>query len=671
MDAQAELLAALLRALRTEGFEADTGPVRTYAEHPDLVSVPVTRAGRGSTEWLHVLAAALDAAALARLMALSERTRGRPSGSALLHGIQLLATPLPVTVVSEQRPTPPGFSPLAEVHADRPLDWRDLAARMMPICDGLAELAVPGGEPPITHGDLTAEDLYIEHRTGLVWLGGFVRGALARRPGDPPSERPGVRAAEPDTTRLIDILEELGSPPAGVVQRWRAAVEHVQGNPHVAALALEEVLGSAQDEDGTVVDEDVQFSLYRPDTIVPGRWHPFLAFAHKTDLVDDGTSAVVDPVEQVEAQARALLATENTPYRTVRTDSGTALGRGADLTFELWLDGAEVNPPRAQLSWQEPVHRVEFRVRATTAVAGSRLNGGLRVFSAHLLIAETGFSVRVGQPDQSAPVPDASPDIAVSSAEQLTPEPVHRYRKIFASYSHRDGDVVAAVRRYTEVTGDRYLIDSETLRSGETWSDRLAQLIEEADVFQLFWSHHSMGSPHVRREWEHALSLRREQFVRPVYWEDPFPEDPAAGLPPEDLLVLHFSSLSPAPVVGPGSVAAHTDGSVTTTICGVCGQSVRLDAKFCVHCGTLMRGVAAPSVAEPEPVFDQASWQAPSGPAAPVQPAPAMPPPMPPPMDSLRSDAARSRGPRMLQLLALGLIVAVVVAVIVAVLTLG
>jgi hypothetical protein len=85
----------------------------------------------------------------------------------------------------------------------------------------------------------------------------------------------------------------------------------------------------------------------------------------------------------------------------------------------------------------------------------------------------------------------------------------------------------------------------ETLRAGEVWDERLMQMIEEADVFQLFWSRHAMESPYVHREYEHALSLNRPNFVRPTYWEDPLPSDPARNLPPEILLRLHFQRIGP------------------------------------------------------------------------------------------------------------------------------
>ena len=41
-------------------------------------------------------------------------------------------------------------------------------------------------------------------------------------------------------------------------------------------------------------------------------------------------------------------------------------------------------------------------------------------------------------------------------------------------------------------------------------------------------------------EWEHALALQRPLFIRPLYWEEPRPEDPSQKLPPVALQALHF-----------------------------------------------------------------------------------------------------------------------------------
>jgi hypothetical protein len=98
---------------------------------------------------------------------------------------------------------------------------------------------------------------------------------------------------------------------------------------------------------------------------------------------------------------------------------------------------------------------------------------------------------------------------------------------------------VAAAR----ALGDQYLQDVLTLRAGEDWDQRLMELIAEADVFQLFWSSNSMVSRNCRREWERALDLGRQSFVRPVYWEDPLPQAPHLDLPPQTLRELHFAKV--------------------------------------------------------------------------------------------------------------------------------
>ena len=62
------------------------------------------------------------------------------------------------------------------------------------------------------------------------------------------------------------------------------------------------------------------------------------------------------------------------------------------------------------------------------------------------------------------------------------------YHRIFASYSHRDVNIVEQFERFVASTGAKYLRDVVDLRAGESWSDGLEEMIREADVFQLFWS---------------------------------------------------------------------------------------------------------------------------------------------------------------------------------------
>jgi hypothetical protein len=84
------------------------------------------------------------------------------------------------------------------------------------------------------------------------------------------------------------------------------------------------------------------------------------------------------------------------------------------------------------------------------------------------------------------------------------------------------------------------LVDKASLRAGERWQERLLLLIEDADLFQLFWSDAASRSSAVADEWRHALSLQSrkgERFIRPVYWQSPWPQ------PPTQLAHLHFAFL--------------------------------------------------------------------------------------------------------------------------------
>lgn len=99
------------------------------------------------------------------------------------------------------------------------------------------------------------------------------------------------------------------------------------------------------------------------------------------------------------------------------------------------------------------------------------------------------------------------------------------------------------------------LIDKASLRTGERWREALLQLIEEADLFQLFWSKASSRSRYVAEEWQHALSLqgrKGKRFIRPVYWQSPWPP------PPEQLEHLHFASLD---LTALSSIAEGTDSA--------------------------------------------------------------------------------------------------------------
>jgi hypothetical protein len=244
-------------------------------------------------------------------------------------------------------------------------------------------------------------------------------------------------------------------------------------------------------------------------------------------------------VQQVEQEARQVLGVAAPTYQRTTQDSTQSVPREGAITFVPSMPGVRFNPASRTFAWIETVHREDFRFQASPELEGKTARGRVSVYVGSILVSDVAFAIQVTS--QPVPVPEHAP-LQHSSARP--------YRRIFASYSHHDETVVLEFERYVTALGDRYLRDVRDLRAGEAWSDRLRQLIDDSDVFQLFWSHNSMRSPFVRQEWEHALSLRRANFVRPTYWEEPLPESPEEALPPPQLRELHFERIRVGWVAG-------------------------------------------------------------------------------------------------------------------------
>jgi len=342
---------------------------------------------------------------------------------------------------------------------------------------------------------------------------------------------------------MVKLASFLKSPRSTRWRLWfRAAMDFVQ-NQRCSISSGKSFGGGKLDvevsagEDKAKLDENVQFTVYRPQAVAPKEWYPLLAFAHLCRRRADASPNEPDPIAEVQRQARQILGTKLDDYLHVTNDSWEGIPAVGEITFLPEVVGVVFNPPRATFRWLESVHRQDFRFIVKGDHHGQTLSGSLTVFLGTRIVADVPLAFLV---DATAkPFQSANPMEAVSSRP---------YRKVFASYSHRDSKIVAQVEKRVKASGlgDQYLRDSTTLRSGELWDERLAELIGEADIFQLFWSHNSMRSQLVRKEWEHALSLNRAHFIRPVYWEQPLPEDKQHGLPPQALSRIHFQCLNPS-----------------------------------------------------------------------------------------------------------------------------
>lgn len=268
--------------------------------------------------------------------------------------------------------------------------------------------------------------------------------------------------------------------------------------------------------------EQVACSAYYPKEMSLRRWESLLVYISLDDA---------QVLARIAADASGLLGQRQDGYRSnlAQGDKQLRLRRGSELTIVPNLDGFQFNPPSLDVSWVEDVQRCEFRMQAREgALTGRSTNGSIRIYAKPFLVAEVPISVYVRQQAAVRPI-----------QEMLGSATVRSYRKVFVSYAHTDTQIVRLCRTAAEAMGDKYVMDTMLLQSGQVWKDELLRAIHDADVFQLFWSKAAASSVNVEREWRYALTLvpGRPNFVRPVYWS----ERPAPI--PRELEAYHFQRL--------------------------------------------------------------------------------------------------------------------------------
>jgi hypothetical protein len=384
-----------------------------------------------------------------------------------------------------------------------------LSSAEVPVTDLLAHLPpeVMAGRPLSSAGDVYA-------------LAAAVLELSIGKPLVPWEEGEPIQAV---AARRISVNEIAGIP--------TDLVQALDPNPRLRPTARElfELLSSQETAD-QMLDEDVQFTVYKPRLLRTDSWSKLLVFVHKSESFVDESGRPVEPAEEVRNQAAVILSRDLDNYATREADSDSALARGTEIYIVPEVDGVEVEPPQRSFRWLEPIHLEQFLLRAGRGELGKSLRGHVRIYSGLIVIGNIPLTLTPGIP--------ASIDIVSAQIK----------KKIFVSYSHRDSQIVdyfVATRRGHEAV--EILQDKSSIATGEKWSERLEDLIRMADTFQLYWSTNAMFSDDVEREWRYALSLDRTGFIMPSFWEDPLPRSADRGLPPPELEQLHFGRLPRPP----------------------------------------------------------------------------------------------------------------------------
>ena len=272
-----------------------------------------------------------------------------------------------------------------------------------------------------------------------------------------------------------------------------------------------------------VADRTIQFSAYYPKEVAPNVWLSLRAYMYRLFAAPQ----VLDDVKQQLGDALA-------DYRHATDAARANIEEGTLVTAAPVLPGFQFNPPTLSLLFVEDWHRFDFKMRAATAPAEQAANGRITFTVEGVIVADIPMSIFVS-PTAAAANPAGSSSPAVPAA--MANPTARLYQAVFCSYSHKDTQIIERVERAYKALGLDFLRDVTTLKSGQNWNAELLNMIDRADIFQLFWSSSAAQSKYVRQEWEYALrkAVGREAFIRPVYWEQPMP-----NVPPE-LGAIHFA----------------------------------------------------------------------------------------------------------------------------------
>ncbi len=192
--------------------------------------------------------------------------------------------------------------------------------------------------------DLTPEQIdngEVTHRTDIYQFAALLYRLLTgHRPFDPHSMNAIelVDAIRHETPPRISNFPEARWVPSEVDDLLRQCMSKDQADRPRSVLEvvapLKSLLSRLPTSDARPeLDQDVQFTVYRPKVIEPKRWYGMLAFAHRAELPEDAEPGTPDPIEEVKRQAETFLHDQLAEYRSVSQDSTHAIPRRSGSDF--------------------------------------------------------------------------------------------------------------------------------------------------------------------------------------------------------------------------------------------------------------------------------------------------------------------------------------------------
>jgi len=207
---------------------------------------------------------------------------------------------------------------------------------------------------------------------------------------------------------------------------------------------------------------------------------------------------------------------------------GLEVPLGTELTVHLSFGrNVEVDEPIQNIRWLGSASSVGFDVRIPTQADYEHLIGTVGISASSIPLGNIKFKISVRHDDKTV-FPTATGETAV------------RYRRAFISYCSEDRDAVLERVQMLRLARIEFFQDLISLEPGQQWERVLQTLINDADLFLLFWSNAARRSHWVAQEIAHALARKAgDDFaapeIIPILLEGPpFPP------PPDALSHLHF-----------------------------------------------------------------------------------------------------------------------------------
>ena len=190
-------------------------------------------------------------------------------------------------------------------------------------------------------------------------------------------------------TPSSDASPDVRSAPSEAATALAEAPVSAAGAPAPLPQAVSAAPAASGVPRRAAVDENVQFTVFRPRELVPDEWQPLLAFTHLASERSD---------VEVRRQAEAVLRHAIAEYRQVVQDAEDAVPRDEVLTLVPKVPGVEFQPAERGFSCRGTVHLEMFLARALPQLPAQTVRGKLSVHLGAHAIAELPLTMVVVAP---------------------------------------------------------------------------------------------------------------------------------------------------------------------------------------------------------------------------------------------------------------------------------